>query len=108
MASGRTATVFDVGGNNIQVITLIDYTRQRVVASVALGGKYIFVLDNQGTGIVVEPGRTFKQVARNRLAYCVERIWNYDPDEIFQTAPIFERDRMYIRGEQNLYCIGKK
>ena len=38
----------------------------------------------------------------------VERIWNYDPDELFQTAPIFEGSRMYLRGEQNLYCIGTK
>ena len=98
----------DVYTQMLDVESYSDYDRPGVVASVALGGKYIFVLDNQGTGIVVEPGRTFKQVARNRLAYCVERIWNYDPDEIFQTAPIFERDRMYIRGEQNLYCIGKK
>jgi len=57
---------------------------------------------------VIEPGRQFKQVARNRIATCVARRWVLDPDEIFQSAPIFEGGRMYLRGEQNLYCIGEK
>ncbi len=29
--SGKTATIFDVAGNNVRVLALIDYTRQRVV-----------------------------------------------------------------------------
>ncbi|MCZ7645694.1 MAG: hypothetical protein M5U26_10485 [Planctomycetota bacterium] len=58
--------------------------------------------------IVFEPGRTFKEVARNRIANIVDRIFNFDPDEIFNVAPIFEGGRMYVRGEKNLYCIGAK
>lgn len=85
-----------------------DYDHVGDVASVALGGKNLYAFNNQGVGVVFEPGKTFKQVARNRLAYCVDRIWNYDPEEIFNTGPIFEGERMYIRGEQNLYCIGAK
>ena len=30
-ASGRTATVFDIGGNKYRIITLIDYTRQTIL-----------------------------------------------------------------------------
>jgi mRNA interferase HigB len=30
-ASGRTATVFDIGGNKYRIVTLIDYTRQTVL-----------------------------------------------------------------------------
>jgi mRNA interferase HigB len=30
-ASGRTATVFDIGGNKYRIIALIDYTRQTVL-----------------------------------------------------------------------------
>lgn len=85
-----------------------DYDHAGAMASLALGGKYIYAFDNQGTGFVIEPGRTFKQIARNRIDYCVDRIFNYDPDEIFNSAPIFEGGRMYLRGEQNLYCIGEK
>ncbi len=85
-----------------------DYDHIGCVASLALGGKYVFAFDNQGTGFVIQPGPDFKQVARNRIDYCVERIWDYDPDEIFNSGPIFEDGRMYLRGEQNLYCIGKQ
>lgn len=31
VASGRTATVFDVGGNNIRVVSVIDYPRKTLV-----------------------------------------------------------------------------
>jgi mRNA interferase HigB len=30
-ASGKTATIFDIGGNKYRIITLIDYTRQTVL-----------------------------------------------------------------------------
>ncbi|MFI5378683.1 MAG: type II toxin-antitoxin system HigB family toxin [Tepidisphaerales bacterium] len=30
-ASGRTATIFDIGGNKYRIIALIDYTRQTVL-----------------------------------------------------------------------------
>ncbi len=30
-ASGRTVTIFDIGGNKYRVVTLIDYTRQTVL-----------------------------------------------------------------------------
>ena len=85
-----------------------DYDHPGVTPSLVLGGKHVFAFDNQGTCIVIEPGRQFKQVARNRIATCVARRWVLDPDEIFQSAPIFEGGRMYLRGEQNLHCIGEK
>ena len=84
-----------------------DYDHPGVTSSLALAGKYIFAFDNQGTGIVIEPGRRFKQVARNRLATCVSRKWVLDPDEIFNGSPVFEGGRMYLRGERYLYCIGR-
>ncbi|MCW8130100.1 MAG: PQQ-binding-like beta-propeller repeat protein [Planctomycetota bacterium] len=85
-----------------------DYDHVGCVASLALGGKHLFAFDNQGTGVVFEPGAAYKELARNRIAHCVERIYNYDPDEFFQTGPVFDGGRFYLRGEQNLYCIGEK
>lgn len=85
-----------------------DYDHVGSVASLTLGGKYIYMVSNMGVIVIVEPGKTFKQVARNQMGYCVDRIFNYEPTEIFQTAPIFEGERTYLRGEQNLYCIGTK
>jgi outer membrane protein assembly factor BamB len=85
-----------------------DYDHPGVTPSLVLPGKHIFAFDNQGNCIVLAPGREFKQVARNRLATCMSRRWVLDPDEIFQSAPIFEGGRMYLRGELYLYCIGEK
>jgi hypothetical protein len=76
-------------------------------SSPTLAGKYIYFWGNQGTCLVIEPGRTFKQVARNRLE-------NFDPtwwpahQEATTTEPIFEGDRMYYRAEHTLFCIGPK
>ena len=78
-------------------------------SSPTLGGKHIFLWDNQGTAIVIEPGRTFRQVARNRI----EQLW-YRGDarngpvrqEATNSCPVFENKRLYYRGEVNLYCIG--
>ncbi len=30
-ASGRTVTIFDIGGNKYRIVTLVDYTRQTVL-----------------------------------------------------------------------------
>jgi mRNA interferase HigB len=37
--SGRTATIFDIGGNNYCIITLIDYTRQTLLITHVLDHK---------------------------------------------------------------------
>ncbi|HUU59898.1 MAG TPA: PQQ-binding-like beta-propeller repeat protein, partial [Phycisphaerae bacterium] len=85
-----------------------DYDHPGVTASLALAGGHIFAFDNQGNCIVFEPGRTFRQVARNRLATCVARKYVLDPEEIFQSAPVFQGQRTYLRGERYLYCLGSQ
>ena len=59
-------------------------------------------------GLVFEPGRAFKQVARNTIGTCINRAWVLNPREITHCNPVFEGSRMYLRGETMLYCIGKK
>jgi outer membrane protein assembly factor BamB len=76
--------------------------------SVALGGKHVFLMDNQGTAVVIEPGRTFKQVGYNCLRASIQHPWPLTTLERTQSAPIFEGKWIYIRGERNLYCIGEK
>ena len=76
-------------------------------SSPTLGGKYIYISDNQGTTVVLEPGRSFKQVARNRI----EQLWfryGFERNECTQSSPVFIGNRLYTRGEVNLYCIGEK
>ncbi len=76
-------------------------------ASPTLAGKYIYIWDNQGSTVVIEPGRDFKQVARNRI----EQLWYQygapQRNECTISNPVFEGKRLYRRGDVNLYCLGE-
>ena len=88
---------------------LSHYNAVGVAASVTLGGKHLFVMDNQGTTVVFKPGPVFKRVAVNRIERTIHRPWPMRPQaEIGYSPPIFDGKRMYLRGEQYLYCIGEK
>jgi outer membrane protein assembly factor BamB len=88
---------------------LMHYNAVPVAASPTLIGKNIVVLDNQGTAVVVKPGPTFQQVARNRLATQLERRHAIPAQETACYAPpIVDGDRIFLRGEAYLYCIGAK
>ncbi len=76
--------------------------------SVALGGKYVYLMDNLGTTIVIEPGREFKQVALNRIDTLMQMPWPLSPMERFEASPVFDKDEIFLRGHANLYCIGQK
>ncbi|HUV40135.1 MAG TPA: PQQ-binding-like beta-propeller repeat protein, partial [Planctomycetota bacterium] len=87
---------------------LSHYNAVPVAASVTLGGKHLYAMDNQGTCVVFEPGREFKKVAVNRIETTARRLWPMRPqEEIGYSPPVFDGSRMYLRGEQYLYCIGK-
>jgi outer membrane protein assembly factor BamB len=89
--------------------SLSHYNAVGVAASITLGGKHLFVMDNQGTTVVFEPGPAFKKVAVNRIERQVYRPWPIRPqEEIGYSPPLFEGSRMFLRGEYFLYCIGKK
>lgn len=67
--------------------------RGRVYASPTLAGDYVF-LSGGDTTIVVPAREAYKEIARNQL-------------ESFSGAPVFAGNRVYIRGKQHLYCIGR-
>ncbi len=73
-------------------------------ASPTSAGKFIYLMDNQGTTLVIQPGKEYKQVAENFLAELrdgKEQVQN-------NATPIFEGTRMYYRTPGYLYCIGDK
>ena len=78
-------------------------------ASPALAGKYIYIFGNHGACIVLEPGRTFRQVARNRVenaTAAMHPFYGYGSyPEITASCPVFEGKRLYYRALDNLYCI---
>ncbi len=88
---------------------LFHYNAVPVAASPALIGDRILVMDNQGTTLVLEPGREFKQVRKNRIATQLERPWPIPAQETIGYAPpVPDGNRLYIRGERYLYCIGEE
>ena len=88
---------------------LTHYNALGVAASITLGGRHLFAMDNQGTTVVFEPGGTFRQAAVNRIRRQVYRPWPIRAqEEIGYSPPLFEGSRMYLRGERRFYCIGSK
>jgi outer membrane protein assembly factor BamB len=65
-----------------------------IYPSISAAGKYVYVSSDNGTTAVLQPGREFKELARNKL-------------EPFRSSLVFEAKRMYVRTEKKLYCIGE-
>ena len=73
-------------------------------SSPALAGKYISLMDNQGVTVIIEPGRQYKEVARNVIEESTdgkEQVQNL-------ATPIFEGTRMYYHSPEFLFCIAEK
>lgn len=71
-------------------------------ASPTLAGKYIYLMDNQGTTIVIQTGRVYKEVGINVL----EETKDGKSQEQNVSTPIFEGTHMYYRTPGYLYCVG--
>ena len=84
------------------------YNSVPVAASPTLIGKHIFLCDNQGTTVVIEPGREYREVARNRIDTVLDRDLPLPAQEtLTYSPPITDGERLFLRGERYLYCIGQ-
>jgi outer membrane protein assembly factor BamB len=84
------------------------YNALAVAASPTLVGEHMLILDNQGTTLVMTTGPEPKVVQRNVIATQLARRVPLPAQEILAYAPpIVAGDRIYLRGERYLYCIGK-
>ena len=63
--------------------------------SLCLAGGKLFASSDAGNTVIFEPGREYREVARNSLG------------EGFRGTPCFVGDRILIRGLRKVYCIGK-
>ena len=81
-------------------------------ASPVLAGKYIYMFGMNGTTVVFEPGREYREVARNKIEDCLLSAMRFDRGreipEHFASSPVAEGKRIYVRGGNYLYCIGDK
>ena len=66
------------------------------LASPSLVGNHLYLLSEKGVMIIAETGTEYKEVAKCELG-----------EECF-ASPAFMDGRIYIRGMENLYCIGDK
>lgn len=62
--------------------------------SISLAGHRLYVSSDNGTTVVLQPGREFQELARNKL-------------EPFRSSLVFEDKRVYVRTGKHLYCIGE-
>lgn len=74
----------------------LEFDAANMYPSLVLAGHYLYVLNDQGDTLVLEPGRQYKELKRNHLAAG------------HGGTPAFEGKYIYIRGGQKLYCIGEK
>ncbi|MFB3893836.1 MAG: PQQ-binding-like beta-propeller repeat protein [Phycisphaerae bacterium] len=79
-----------------------------IAPNLAVAGGKIYATGCTGTVVVFEPGREFKQIARNRVAAVVGLGQWWQRSERFAASPIFDGKRIYLRGEASLYCIEEK
>ena len=68
-----------------------------IYASVGAADGKIYIVDRSGTTAVVDAGESRKVIATNRIA----------EDETFDASPVFVNDRLLLRSNKHLYCIGK-
>ena len=64
------------------------------MASPSLVGDYLYVLSEEGVMFIIEAGPEYREIAKCELG---ERCY---------ASPAFMNGRVYIRGLENLYCIG--
>jgi outer membrane protein assembly factor BamB len=92
--------------NDQNLLTVLDAETGKVVyeerlnlrgagyPSISLAGNRIYVSSDTGETVVLQPGREYKELARNKL-------------EEFRSSLVFEGKRVYIRTAKHLYCIGE-
>ena len=74
-------------------------TGRPVYASpVLVDGKIYVVTRREGT-IVLEPGSEFKELSRNKFA---------DDDSDFNASPAVSDNKLFLRSNKALYCVGQK
>ena len=72
-------------------------------------GRNVCFMSLTGTFVMLEAGPKLKVVAINRMENELPktRFYTYlQHPEMFAGSPVVDGDRIYIRGDENLYCIG--
>jgi len=98
-----------------KTITKVSYSIN--MGGLVIAGDYLFGLDDSGNVGVIKTGRDAKLVSKNVLLVdpavgakaeqCIRqssgRGWNFT-----RSQPTFSGDKIIIRSNDNLYCLGEK
>jgi outer membrane protein assembly factor BamB len=87
-------SVLDAGSGELVYDKRLDL-RGSMYPSISLAGNRLYISSDNGTTVVLKPGREYQELARNKL-------------EPFRSSLVFEGKRLYVRTEKHLYCIGEK
>ena len=109
-SEGGGLTVVDAATGKVVYTKVLDDLNPRltwvfvvgICSSAAMGGKHVFIRDDQSQTLVIEPGPEYKQVAKNVLMDLDDRGSQIEA----QSNMVFEGDRIYYRSRTYLYCIG--
>ena len=71
----------------------LDLGKGTVYPSIILAGERLFVSNDNGTTLVLQPGREYVEITKNKI-------------EGFRSTPLLHGSKMYIRSISHLYCIG--
>jgi hypothetical protein len=77
-------------------------------ASPTQGGKQIYIFDNTGCAISIEPGAEYKETSRNIIENQVAGDWQDFKQELFYASPVFDDASIYVKGGEYLYCMREK
>lgn len=88
----RVYSVIDAKTGVVLKSDVIASLRQTVYPSLAWVGSRVFLGAEGGTVVFLEPGVEMKEVAASAIGS-------------FRTCPAFEKDRVYIRTLDSLYCL---
>ncbi len=73
-------------------------TRSRVYASIVSDGEKLFLTTRDAGVLVLDASPEYKELAVNQLGSSEER---------FNATPAIVGNRLLLRSDQNLYCVGK-
>jgi outer membrane protein assembly factor BamB len=91
---GHFFSVIDAATGEVVYEEKLKLGKGTTYPSIALAGGNLYVSNDNGTTVIMTPGREPKEIGRNSL-------------ETFRSSPVFVGRRLYIRGMENLYCIGE-
>ncbi len=76
-------------------------------ASPAMAGGKIFITGNFGATLVIEPGRTYQEIARNTIDHRINYAYKSNIREGTVGNAFFEGHHIFFRGQRYVYCIGE-